>query len=82
MLRACKAREDDLTEVPLTLMLLLEGILVGKNADIKLTSIGQAIVQSAQPRVILASLQVGLAVQLHHSFTSCFLLEMLHWLGF
>ena len=67
---------------PLTLKLLLEGILFGKNADIKLASIGQAIVQSAQPRVILAPLQVGLAVQLHHSFASRFLLDMLHWLGF
>jgi len=68
--------------LPLTLKLFLEGILVGKNIAIKLASIGQAIVQSARPRVILVPLQVGLAVQLHHSFASRFLIDTLHRLGF
>ena len=58
----------------------LESILVGKD-NVKLVSIGQAITQAAQPRVILAPLQVGLAVQLHHNFAS-FLTDTLHRHGF
>ena len=62
--------ETNANFLPHTLKLLLEGILVGKD-DVKIASIGQAIsIQAARPRVILAPLQVGLTVQLHHHFTS------------
>ena len=38
--------------------------------------------QAARPRVLLAPLQVGLAVQLHHHFSSRFLIDSLHKHGF
>ena len=52
-------------------------ILFGKKA-----AIGQAIVKATRPRSILAPLQIGLAIQLHHSFSSRFLVDSLHKLGF
>ena len=50
--------------------------------DLKRASIGQAIMQAARPRVLLAPLQIGLDVQLHHHFTSRLLIDSLHRLGF
>ena len=38
--------------------------------------------QAARPRVLLAPLQIGLYVQLHHHFASRFLIDSLHRLGF
>ncbi|KAL9964853.1 hypothetical protein ACROYT_G028551 [Oculina patagonica] len=73
--------EENVDFLPATLKTFLEGILVGKD-NVKLASIGQAIVQMARPRVILAPLQVGLAVQLHHNFASRFLIDTLHRHGF
>ena len=40
----------------------------------KIASIGQAIMQAARPQVLLAPLQFGLGVQMHHHFGSCFLI--------
>ena len=40
----------------------------------KIASIGQAIMQAARPQVLLAPLQFGLGVQMHHHFRSCFLI--------
>ncbi|KAJ8358218.1 hypothetical protein AAFF_G00022320 [Aldrovandia affinis] len=48
----------------------------------KTASIGQAIMQATRPKVILAPLQIGLGVQLHHHFASRFLIDTLHQLGF
>lgn len=49
--------ETNANFLPQTLKLLLEGILASKD-DVKVASIGQAIIQAARPRVILAPLQV------------------------
>ena len=73
--------ETNANFLPQTLKLFLEGILSSKD-DEKVASIGQAIIQAARPRVILAPLQVGLAVQLHHHFASRCLIDTLHSLGF
>ena len=48
----------------------------------KIASIGQAIMQAARPRVLLAPLQFGLGVQMHHHFGSRFLIDALHCHGF
>lgn len=48
------------------------------NCDLKVVSIGQAIIQGARPRSIIAPLQIGLGVQLHHTFKSKFLIETLY----
>ena len=55
--------------------------LLGSAARKKFASIGQAIIQAVHPHVLLAPLQVGLAVQLHHHYASRFLVDSLHHLG-
>ena len=45
-------------------------------------AIGQAIMQNTQPRAILAPLQVGLGVQVHHLTGSKILADQLHSFGF
>ncbi len=65
-----------------TLRGFLEGLIKRKGAQMKIASIGQAIMQAARPRVLLAPLQVGLGVQLHHHFASRFLIDSLHHHGF
>ena len=68
---------------PLSLLiLLLEGIIKAIDAGVKGSSIGQSIMQAARPHVLLAPLQIGLAVQLHHHFSSRFLIKSLHKHGF
>ena len=54
---------------------LLEVLIVGKGAKMKITSISQVIMQAARPRVLLAPLQFGLGVQMHHNFGSRFLID-------
>ena len=53
-----------------------------KNSGTKITSIGQAIIQAARPRVLIASLQIGVAVQMHHHFGSEFFIDSLNSHGF
>ena len=57
-------------------------LFLGSAAKKKIASIGQAIIQAVRPRVLLAPLQIGLAVQLHHHYASRFLVDSLHHLGF
>ena len=45
-------------------------------------SIGQAIIQAARPRVIIAPLRLGLGVQMHHHFASRILIDSLYAHGF
>lgn len=77
-----KSEEDAKNFLPESLRVLLKGLLVGKNIGMKTASIGQTIMQATRPRVILAPLQIGLGVQLHHHFASRFLIDTLHQLGF
>ena len=74
--------EQALGFIPVHLQLFLRKLFVGKDVNLKLASIGQAIIQAARPRVILALLQLGLAVQTHHHFASKFLIDSLHSHGF
>ena len=48
----------------------------------KISAIGQALIQAARPRTVLTPLQLWLAVQMHHHFQSKYLIESLHALGF
>ena len=61
-----------LSFVPGTLRTLLN-CLVGKETNQKVAAIGQAIVQAVRPRAVVAPLQLGLAVQVHHLYRSRFL---------
>ncbi len=60
----------------------LKILLSKEKTPIKSASIGQAIIQALRPTAVLAPLQVGLAIQLHHLTRSKFLVDELHNLGF
>ncbi|XP_006825118.1 protection of telomeres protein 1-like [Saccoglossus kowalevskii] len=75
-----ESEEECLAFVPESLKCFLKEIFV--DIGVKLASIGQAIIQASHPRVLLAPLQIGLAVQLHHHFASRFLIDSLHRHGF
>ena len=62
--------EGSLEFLPSSLRVLLEHMFVGKEQSVKVSFIGQTIVR---PRVFLAPLQIGVAVQMHHLFASRFL---------
>lgn len=68
--------------LPNTLHNLLDKMFVEANRDLKIASIGQAIVQAIRPRTVIAPLQLGLGVQAHHNFKSKFIVETLHKMGF
>eukprot|EP00795_Rhopilema_esculentum_P015939 gene15939-biopygen5325 len=74
--------ENAMSYLPESLILLLDTILVGKDKKSKIASIGQAIMQAARPRTLIAPLQLGLGVQMHHHFGSRFLVDSLHRHGF
>ena len=74
--------EAPLVYIPDCLKTFLKIVFAGKDVDVKLVSIGQAILQAARPRVLMAPLQIGLGVQLHHHFQSKFLIESLNSHGF
>lgn len=67
--------EETLNFVPDLLQIFLRTLFVGKSVNLKLASVGQAIVQAVRPRVILAPLQLGLGVEMHHHFASKFLID-------
>ena len=77
-----ESQEKSYNFLPTSVNVFLEGIIMGKDVDLKRASIGQAIMQAARPRVLLAPLQIGLDVQLHHHFASRLLIDSLHRLGF
>ena len=58
--------------VPITLCLFLRKMFVKKSNQTKIASVGQAIIQATRPRVIIAPLQIGLGVQMHHHFSCKF----------
>lgn len=60
--------EHNIVFVPMSLILFLRHIFSENNADLKSALLGQAIMQAARPRVLLAPLQIGFAVQMHHYF--------------
>ncbi len=58
--------EDSLSYLPSSLQLFLKTIIKQQKAGLKVASIGQAIMQSCRPKVILAPLQLGLGVEVHN----------------
>ena len=52
--------EQNLEFIPDLLRLFLRVLFVGKDVELQIASVGQAIVQATRPRVILAPLQLGL----------------------
>ena len=74
--------EESINFLPKSLKVLLTGLIAMKSGSVKIASIGQAIMQATRPRVLLAPLQLGLSVQLHHHFASRFLIDTLYQHGF
>ena len=73
--------ENSVSFLPSSLRLFLEKLLAGEDES-RMAGIGQAIVQGARPRSIIAPLQLGLAIQVHHHFRSRFLVDTLYKLTF
>ena len=74
--------DEAIAFLPKSLQMLLRSLFSGKDIDVKLASLGQAIMQATWPRVLLAPLQLGLGIQMHHHFASRFLIDSLHSHGF
>lgn len=68
--------------VPDLLQMFLRTLISGKDVRLKLASLGHALVQAARPRRVMAPLQLGLGVQMHHHFASKFLIDSLNAHGF
>ena len=68
--KGLKDTNEALSFLPPLLMEFLKVLMTGRNTDLKLASIGQAIMQATRPRVLLAPLQFGLSTQMHHLFGS------------
>ncbi len=56
--------------------------LITQNRDRKIARFDQAIIQSCQPISLLASLQIGLGIHMHHMYQSKMLVDVLSNLGF
>ena len=65
-----------------SLQLFLNTIMTGEDLCLKQAALGHALMQAARPRAILAPLQIGLSVEMHHRFSSRFAIDVLHKLGF
>ena len=68
--------------IPESLRSVLTALFVGKDTQKKVASIGHAIIQAVRPRAVLAPLQIGLSVQMHHLNRSRFLVDTLCQMGF
>lgn len=68
--------------LPESLCHLLKTMFVEANCELKVVSVAQAIVQDIRPRTVIAPLQIGLGIQMHHNFKSKFVVETLNKLGF
>ena len=74
--------ENHRNYIPETLRQFLEQVIRKKDESLKISAIGQALVQSTRPNTVIAPLQIGLAVQMHRTFGSRFLIDTLSHLGF
>lgn len=68
--------------LPQSLVIVLQGLIKTKDANLKIAAIGQAIVQAAYPRRVIALLQLGLSVLVHHLTGSKFIIQLLNRFGF
>jgi len=74
--------DDVLSFIPPLLRVFLNKLFVGSKKEKKVGGIGQAIIQACRPRAIRAPLQLGLAIQLHHQYSSSLLIDTLYAFGF
>ena len=74
--------ENNLKYVPQVLRIFLQEVFRGKSCELQTASIGQCIMQMARPRVLLAPIEFGLAVEMHQHFGSRYLVDILNSHGF
>lgn len=74
--------KSGVTYLPDSVKYFLDHLFVGKSTERKIASIGQAIVQASRPVAVMAPLQLGLGVQVHHLTRSKAIVEVLHAMGF
>lgn len=74
--------DESLAFLPQSLLTFLGHLFVGKGKELRVASIGQAVMQATRPRVLNAPLQLGLGVQMHSHFASRFLNDTLYKHGF
>ena len=74
--------DSALSFISTSLRTTLETLFIGKDTRRKVAAVGHAIIQPVRPRAVIAPLQVGLAVQIHHLYRSKFILDTLHEMGF
>ena len=60
--------EEEISFLPDSLVLMLKTMFPSKDGQVKVAYLGQAVMQATRPRTMLAPLQVGLGVQLHHHY--------------
>ena len=77
-----EAIEKCLDYIPTSLKTLMAAMFVAKNSEIKIAFLGQSIMQQIRPRALIAPLQIGVAVQMHHQYASRFLNDSLNAMGF
>ena len=76
-------RSKNIEQLPSSLLVFLRTLLEGKkDPDLKIASLGQALMQAARPKVLILPLQLGLAVTMHHRTGSRHVVELLHRFGF
>lgn len=63
-------------------MEFLQNVTKKNDSSLKLSAIGHAIHQSCRPNTVISPLQIALAVQMHRSFGSRFLIDTMFRLGF
>ena len=68
--------------IPASLQFLLQHLFVGKDTSRKVAGIGQAVIQAVRPRAVIAPLELGVALQIHHLYSSRFLIYSLSTIGF
>jgi hypothetical protein len=65
-----------------SLRIFLDSLFSETDSSRKISAIGHAVIQATRPKGVIAHLQIGLAIQLHHHFGSQFLIDTLYNLGF
>ena len=73
--------EDCINYLPRSLCIFLNKIATGTKKEKKVVAIGLALIQACRPRSIIAPIQIGLTAQLHHLYSSRFLIDVLNSLG-
>ena len=74
--------ENCINYLPRSLYIFLNKIATGTKKEKKVVAIGQVLIQACRPRSIIAPIQIGLAAQLHHLYSSRFLIDVLNSLSF